>query len=87
MNVSLAGQQKELHLIITMGNGPTLLGRNWLEMLHFEWKGVYQLRDAANLAVVYLPLTNPSSRKNLEQLHVQSKTPREFERTTIISSI
>ena len=24
-------------LIITMGNGPTLLGRNWLEMLHVDY--------------------------------------------------
>ena len=37
VDVSHAGQQKQLQRIITMGNGPTLLGRNWLEMFHVDY--------------------------------------------------
>ena len=81
---------RELHLIITMGNGPTLLGRNWLEMIHSDWKGVYQLRDAANLAVV-LATHESDFKKELgtitcakAKLHVNSNVPPSFHRPHLV---
>ena len=52
VQVSYARQQKQLQLVVTEGNGPALLGRNWLEVLQIDWKGVYQVRDTAQLEAV-----------------------------------
>ena len=51
MEVSHASQKK-LSLIVTRGDGPGLLGRNWLVELQIDWRGVYQIQEPAALTVV-----------------------------------
>ena len=36
-------QTATLPLVITEGNGPTLLGRNWLEALRLDWRTIFHL--------------------------------------------
>ena len=38
--------------IVTKGEGPSLLGRNWLERLRIDWKGVYMLQARASLGSI-----------------------------------
>lgn len=34
-------QSAELPLVIVEGNGPTLLGRNWLKHIRLDWRGIH----------------------------------------------
>ena len=36
-------QSAELSLVIVEGNGPTLLGRNWLKHIRRDWQGIHRL--------------------------------------------
>ena len=36
-------QARELLLLVVPGNGPCLLGRDWLELLHLNWSKVHHL--------------------------------------------
>ena len=36
-------QSAELPLVIVEGNGPTLLGRNWLKHIRLDWQGIHRL--------------------------------------------
>ena len=38
--VSYGGQQETLPLLVVAGVGPSLLGRNWLSMIHLDWKSI-----------------------------------------------
>ena len=33
-------QTKNLSLVVVQGNGPTLLGQNWLSHLRLDWKSI-----------------------------------------------
>ena len=37
MQVQYEGQSATLRLVVVKGNGPTLLGRNWLELIGVEF--------------------------------------------------
>ena len=37
VNVSYNDQQKKLNLLVTEGNGPSLMGRDWLQHLRLDW--------------------------------------------------
>ena len=52
VEVSHASQRKKLSLIVTRGDGPSLLGRNWLAELQIDWRGVYQIQEPVGLTVV-----------------------------------
>ena len=52
VEVSHASQRKKLSLIVTRGDGPSLLGRNWLAELQIDWRGVYQIQEPAALAAI-----------------------------------
>ena len=56
-------QQKRLTLIVTEGNGPSLLGRNWLNELRLNWKTTYQQQCWM--------ITRRSSGRNWEPLPVR----------------
>ena len=43
------GQTALLPLIITEGNGPTLLGRNWLEALRLDWRTIFRVGKSQTL--------------------------------------
>ena len=45
-------EQKELPLIVTKGQGPSLLGRNWLEILKLDWKAIHRVRELDSLAAI-----------------------------------
>ncbi len=38
--VAFEGQQKQLSLLVVPGDGPTLLGLNWLQELKLNWEAV-----------------------------------------------
>lgn len=45
-------QQRRLPLLVTKGNGPSLLGRDWLTELRLDWKNTYYVRESPALAAV-----------------------------------
>ena len=44
VSVSYRQQQKELSMLVVQGEGPTLLGRDWLKELQLDWNGLHQIR-------------------------------------------
>lgn len=46
------GQNKVFPLVITEGEGPSLMGRNWLGQLRINWKGVFRIQDKDTLVAV-----------------------------------
>ena len=34
------GKPQQLNLVVIKGNGPTLLGRNWLQCIHLDWPSI-----------------------------------------------
>ena len=42
MRVSHKGEEVELTILVMKGEGPTLLGRNWLLALKIDWTSVYK---------------------------------------------
>ena len=46
------GQTALLPLIITEGEGPTLLGRNWLEALRLDWRTIFRVGKSQTLQEV-----------------------------------
>ena len=46
------GQEQCLPLLVVEGNGPALLGRNWLEKLKLNWQNILQVRVAESLSGV-----------------------------------
>ena len=40
------GQQAQLPLVVVKGNGPTLLGRNWLKAIRLNWQSIHYTVDA-----------------------------------------
>ncbi len=49
VEVEHRGQQKQLPLIVTEGQGPSLLGRNWLKL---DWSAAYRVQEPDPLAAV-----------------------------------
>ena len=54
VKVTHGNQLKELPLVIVQGQGPTLLGRNWLKVLKLDWQTIKSLnvgtgQDQVNL--------------------------------------
>ena len=46
------GQTHTLPLIVTKGNRPSLLGRDWLMMLRLDWHGIFTLESPRTLQEV-----------------------------------
>ena len=45
-------KQKQLSLLVVSGNGPSLLGRDWLTQLKLNWTAIHQLCSADRLQAV-----------------------------------
>ena len=46
MKVTYKTQEVEAPLIIVAGDGPTLFGRNWLQMIQLDWKNIRYMTTA-----------------------------------------
>ena len=42
------GKPQQLNLVVIKGNGPTLLGRNWLQCIHLDWPSIKVLSQIPN---------------------------------------
>ena len=52
VEVEHGGQCKKLVLVVTEGQGPSLLGRNWLGELKIDWKNTYKVQESNTLTAV-----------------------------------
>ena len=41
VHVAYGGQTATLPLVVVKGEGPTLLGRNWLSQIRFDWSKIH----------------------------------------------
>ena len=46
MRVTYGDQKQKLMLVVVEGNGPSLLGRNWLKHLRLAWNNIFSLQTA-----------------------------------------
>ena len=46
MRVQYRNQKEKLKLVVVAGNGPSLLGRNWLKYIKLDWNGIFAVRTA-----------------------------------------
>ena len=46
IKVQYKDQSKKWVLMVTAGNGPCLLGRNWLNHINLNWKQLFAVRTA-----------------------------------------
>ena len=46
MRVQYGDQKQKLVLVVVEGNGPSLLGRNWLKYLRLDWKNIFSVQTA-----------------------------------------
>ena len=49
VEVSHNNQTKQLPLLVVKGQGPNLLGRDWMSMLTLDWQTVHKLQDNRQL--------------------------------------
>ncbi len=47
VEVSYNAQEKVLDLLVVRGNGPNLLGRDWLRVLQLDWVHLHQFNKAS----------------------------------------
>ncbi len=45
VNVSYGDQRAQLPLIVVAGNGPNLMGRNWLKQIQLNWQRIATVRN------------------------------------------
>ena len=46
VDVQYHKQSATLSLVVVRGSGPTLLGRDWLQKITLNWKGIHQVQTA-----------------------------------------
>ena len=63
VTVEYGDQSKELRLLVVHGNGPSLLGRDWLHHLKLNWKELFQVRKLPSQSLQQI-----LSRKNRRDL-------------------
>ena len=51
MRVRYGNQKQKLVLVVVAGDGPSLLGRNWLKYLRLDWSNIFAVR-AARISLV-----------------------------------
>ncbi len=49
VRVTYEGQDISLPLLVTEGNGPSLIGRNWLMNLKLNWKEIFVIKSEKTL--------------------------------------
>ncbi len=48
VNVCYKNQQQRLPLVVVQGNGPSLLGRDWLSTLRLDWRELHQVTSTTS---------------------------------------
>ena len=46
VRVRYGDQKQKLVLVVVAGNGPSLLGRNWLKYICIDWSSIFAVRTA-----------------------------------------
>ena len=46
LRVKYGDQKEKLVLVVVEGNGPSLLGRNWLKYIHLNWNTIFTVQIA-----------------------------------------
>ena len=46
MRVQYGDQKEKLVLVVVAGDGPSLMGRNWLKYLRLDWRNIFTVRTA-----------------------------------------
>ena len=57
--VSYEGQTYTLPLIVLAGEGPTLLGRDWMQQIRLDWSTVFQIKAVQDGSLQPKPLLQP----------------------------
>ena len=53
VNVSFQEQHKQLQLLVVGGNGPSLLGRDWLSQIRLNWEELHHIdQPKLSLAII-----------------------------------
>ena len=52
VQVKVNNQQKHLELLVVPGNGPCLLGRDWLSHLRLDWAQIHHTNQLDSLQAV-----------------------------------
>ena len=83
VDVKLNGQEERLNLLVVEGNGPSLLGRDWLRKIELNWSQLHQIRTSSELTRILI-FTRLYSKMNLvvwgifAQRFVSIPTPQIF---------
>ena len=56
VTVQYKGQEKQLKLLVITGEGPSLLGRNWLSHIKLEWSQLNHLQTSTSSTVSCQPI-------------------------------
>ncbi|XP_047741571.1 uncharacterized protein LOC125179544 [Hyalella azteca] len=56
MDVVHAGKRLKLNIFVVRGDGPTLLGRDWLKQLKLDWTAVYRINSLDDILTMPLCL-------------------------------
>ena len=47
--VEYEGKKRNLNALIVAGNGPNLLGRDWLEQIRLDWSTIFHMHMASEI--------------------------------------
>ena len=54
VKVQYEDQFKELVLVVTAGNGPSLMSRNWLNHINLNWEKLFAVRTVRLGSLAYI---------------------------------
>ena len=78
VTVKCGNQTKKLMLVVVKGNGPSLLGRNWLKHIQLDWHNIFTIRTV-KLKPLNSLLHTVFKRTWTASLHIKpDATPRFF---------
>ena len=70
MRVQYEDQKQKLVLVVVEGNGPSLLGRNWLKYLRLDWNNIFSVQTAKMKPLhILLQQHQILFSKELEEIH------------------
>jgi hypothetical protein len=70
--VCYRGSEKKLLLYVVAGNGPTLLGQNWLEQIKLYWKTIGQVNAKPPTRALKAQLEKHPGLRNTQKFSLRS---------------